>query len=129
MGVEGTESRTIKGRVKMKQNDRKKLSNMLEVSREAMDLVQNETREDLDRNKQLTLSLLKYIEMIGSAASRVSRECQNGCEPIPWDQIMEMTQQVVHTYWEIDRDWIWEKMEKDIPAISKALEILLSAEE
>ena len=113
----------------MKQNDRKKLSNMLEVSREAMDLVQNETREDLDRNKQLTLSLLKYIEMIGSAASRVSRECQNGCEPIPWDQIMEMTQQVVHTYWEIDRDWIWEKMEKDIPAISKALEILLSAEE
>ncbi|MCP4577454.1 MAG: DUF86 domain-containing protein [Deltaproteobacteria bacterium] len=69
------------------------------------------------------------IEMIGSAASRISREYQNGCKPIPWDQIIEMKQQVVHTYWEIDRDWIWEKMEKDIPALSKALEIFLSAEE
>lgn len=113
----------------MEQNDRKNLGNMLEVSKEAMDLVRNRTREDLDRDKQLTLSLLKYLEMIGSAASRVSRECRNGCKPIPWDQVMEMTQQVVHTYWDIDRDWIWEKIEKDIPALSKALEILLSTEE
>ena len=113
----------------MKQNDHKNLSNMLEMSREALDLVQDRTREDLDKNKQLTLSLLKYLEMIGSAASRISGECRDGCKPIPWDQVTEMKQQVVHTYWEIDRDWIWEKMEKDLPALSKGLEILLSAEE
>ncbi len=112
----------------MKQNDQKRLNNMLEMSRDALDLAQNKTREDLDRDKQLTLSLLKYLEMIGSAASRISRECQNSCEPIPWDQVTEMKQQVVHTYWDIDRDWIWERMEKDIPALSKALEILLSKE-
>ena len=113
----------------MKQSDRKSLSNMLEMSREAMELAQNKTRQDLDRDKPLTLSLLKYLEMIGSSASRVSRECQNGCEPIPWDQVIEMKQQIVHTYWDIDRDWIWERLEKDIPALSSALEILLSAEE
>ena len=129
MEAKETESKDMEGRVIMKQNDRKSLNNMWEMSREAMDLVQNKTREDLDRDKQLTLSLLRYLEMIGSAASRVSRECQNGCEPIPWDQVTEMKQQVVHTYWEIDRDWIWEKMEKDIPALSKALKIILSAEE
>jgi uncharacterized protein with HEPN domain len=113
----------------MEKNDRKRLSNMLEVSKEAMGLVQNKTREDLDRDKQLTLSLLKYLEMIGSAASKVSRECQNGCEPIPWDQVIDMKQQVVHTYFDIDRDWIWERMEKDLPALSTALEILLSVED
>ena len=124
--VEVTESKATEGRVKMKQNDRKYLNNMLEMSREAMELVQNKAREDLDRDKQLTLSLLKYLEMIGSAASRISRECQNGCKPIPWGQVTEMKQQVVHTYWDIDLDWIWEKMEKDLPALSKAMEILLS---
>ncbi len=112
----------------MKLNDRKYLNNMLEMSREAMELVQNKAREDLDRDKQLTLSLLKYLEIIGSAASRISRECQNGCEPIPWDQVTEMKQQVIHTYLEIDLDWIWEKMEKELPALSKALEILLAQE-
>ncbi len=110
----------------MKETDRRYLNNMLENTKEALALVRNRTREDLDGDKQLTLSLLKYLEMIGFAASRVSGECQNACEPVPWDQVIRMKQQVVHTYWEIDRDWIWERMEKDLPALSKSLEILLS---
>jgi uncharacterized protein with HEPN domain len=118
-----------KGREKMKENDLKRLNNMLETSREALDLARDKTREDLDRDKLLTLSLLKYLEMIGFNASRVSRECQNGCDPIPWDRVIEMKQQVVHTYWDIDRDWIWERVEKDLPALSKALDILLSSKE
>ena len=113
----------------MKKNDLKQLNNILEVSREALELVQDKTREDLDRDKQLTLSLLKYLEMIGSAAARVSAECRDNCAPIPWDQVTEMKQQVVHTYWDIDRDWIWEKMKKDLPALKKSLEILRSPEE
>lgn len=113
----------------MEQKDRNILTNMLEVSKEAMDLVQNRTREDLDSDKQLTLSLLKYLEMIGSASSRVSRECQSGCDPIPWDDVMEMKQQVVHTYWDIDLDWIWEKLKKLLPSLSKSLEIILSETE
>jgi len=112
----------------MRENDLKRLNNMLEVSTDALDLVQDKTREDLDRDKQLTLSLVKYLEMIGSAAARISGECQDNCEPVPWDQVTEMKQQVVHTYWDIDRDWVWEKMKKDLPALKKALEILLSPE-
>ncbi len=113
----------------MEQKDRKPLTHMLEMSREAMTLIQGRTREDLDTDKQLTLSLLKYLEMIGSASSRVSKACQNSCEPIPWDEVIEMKQQVVHTYWDIDRDWIWEKMENLLPSLVVALEILLSAKE
>jgi len=113
----------------MEQKDRKTLTNMLEVSREAMDLIQGRTREDLDSDKQLTLSLLKYLEMIGSASSRVSRECQSNCEPIPWEDVIEMKQQVVHTYWDIDLDWIWEKLKTLLPSLSKSLEIILSVKE
>ena len=112
----------------MKENDLKQLNNMLEVSKEALDLVQDKTREDLDRDKQLTLSLLKYLEMIGSAAARISAKCRDNCDPIPWDRVTEMKQQVVHTYWEIDRDWIWERLKKDLPALKNSLEILLSPE-
>jgi uncharacterized protein with HEPN domain len=113
----------------MEQKDRKILTNMLELSREAMGLVQNRTREDLDSDKQLTLSLLKYLEMIGSASSRVSRECQSSCDPIPWNDVIEMKQQVVHTYWDIGRDWIWEKLKTLLPSLSKSLKIILSEKE
>jgi uncharacterized protein with HEPN domain len=40
-----------------------------------------------------------------------------------------MKQQVVHTYWDIDLDWIWEQSNELLPSLSKSLEIILSAKE
>ena len=66
--------------------------------------------------------------MIAENGAKVTRECRDGCEPIPWEQIIEMKRQVVHTYWDIDRDWIWERVEEEMPTLIKALEIILSRE-
>jgi uncharacterized protein with HEPN domain len=109
----------------MEENDEKRLGNMLEEAQYAAALVQNKSRQDLDQDKQLTLALLKALEMIAESSAKVSRECKLGCEPLPWDEIIEMKQQVVHTYWDIDRDWIWQRVTKDLPNWIKALEELL----
>lgn len=109
----------------MEKNDEKRLKDMLQAAKDALGFVQDKTREDLDKDKQLTLSLLKSLEMIGEAASKVSKECQMGCEPIPWDNVIDLKQQVVHTYWDIDRDWIWETVTDELPPIINALEQLL----
>jgi uncharacterized protein with HEPN domain len=101
---------------------------MLEAAREAVGFARGKSRSDLDADKQLTLSLLKCLEMIAENGAKVTRECREGCEPIPWEQIIEMKQQVVHTYWDIDRDWIWERVEAEMPPLIKALEIILSRE-
>lgn len=109
----------------MEKNDEKSLTNMLDAARDAVGFLQNKTRKDLDKDKQLTLSLLKSIEMMGEAASKVSKACQMGCEPIPWDKVIEMKQQVVHAYWDIDRDWIWNTVTNDLPPVIEALNQLL----
>ena len=109
----------------MNQNDSKRLNNMLEAANGALGFAQDKSRADLDKDKQLTLSLLKSLEMIADNASKVTKDCRNGCEPIPWEQVIEMKQQVVHTYWDIDRDWIWERVQGDLPPLIKALEVLL----
>lgn len=109
----------------MEKNDEKRLTHMLEAAKDAMGFLQDKTRDDLDKDKQLTLSLLKSLEMIGEAASKVSKECQLDCEPVPWDRVIELKQQVVHTYWDIDRDWIWNRVTDDLPNIIKALEQLV----
>jgi uncharacterized protein with HEPN domain len=112
----------------MQQNDRKYLSNMLDAAETAAGFVQSKTRNDLDDDRQLTLSLLKALEMVGEAAARVSTECQAGCQPIPWEKVIEVKHQVVQAYWDIDRDWIWQRVTEDLPRIVRALEELLSRE-
>ncbi len=109
----------------METNDEKRLTQMLEAAKDAVGFLKDKTRDDLDKDKQLTLSLLKSLEMIGEAASKVSKECQLGCEPIPWDLVIDLKQQVVHTYWDIDRDWIWKTVTDELPPIINALAQLL----
>jgi uncharacterized protein with HEPN domain len=109
----------------MNEKDIKLLGHMLEAAKFAVDSVQNKTRSDLDKERHLTLSLIKSLEMVGEAAARVSKECQMGCEPIPWEQVIEMKHQVVHTFWDIDRNWVWERVTRDLLTLIEALEKIL----
>ena len=50
------------------------LRHMLDHAREAYALVQNRSREDLDADRLLNLALVRLLEIIGEAASRVPPE-------------------------------------------------------
>lgn len=55
-------------------DDNTRLHHMLDAAREASDFVQGKTRESLDGDRMLALSLAKLIEIVGEAASHVSKE-------------------------------------------------------
>jgi uncharacterized protein with HEPN domain len=44
---------------------------MLEHAKEAVDMVRGKTRLDLDRDRQLNLALVRLLEIVGEAASRI----------------------------------------------------------
>ncbi len=61
----------------MQLDDDTRLHHMLDAAREAVSFVRGKTRQDLGENRQLALSLVKCIEIIGEAASKVSEEARN----------------------------------------------------
>lgn len=113
----------------MQESDTKYLRAMLKAVEDAIGFVENKCRDDLEKDRQMALSLVKFLEMIGQAASRVSKKCQKACEPIPWEQVIDTKHQVVHTYWEIDLDWVWEKVKGELPSLMSALKEILEKEE
>ena len=50
------------------------LRHMLEYAREASEMARGKKRKDLDRDRKLNLALVRLLEVIGEAASRVSPE-------------------------------------------------------
>jgi uncharacterized protein with HEPN domain len=50
------------------------LRHMLDHAREAYTLVQNKSRADLDADRLLNLALVRLLEIIGEAASRIARK-------------------------------------------------------
>ena len=81
-------------------DDEVRLFHMREASREALSFVQNRTRNDLDNNRMLTLSVVKCVEIIGEAASRISKDRQNELKNIPWSQLISMRNRLTHAYFD-----------------------------
>ena len=81
-----------------------RLFHMREASREALSFVQNRTRNDLDNNRMLTLSVVKCVEIIGEAASRISKDRQNELKNISWSQLISMRNRLTHAYFDINLD-------------------------
>jgi uncharacterized protein with HEPN domain len=63
---------------------------MLDHAQEAVALTQGRSRADLDSDRLLELALVRLLEIVGEAASRVSNEdCERHPE-IPWPQIISL---------------------------------------
>jgi uncharacterized protein with HEPN domain len=69
---------------------------MLEAAREAMSFVEGRSRADLDENRILFLALVRNMQIIGEAASQVSRELRDARSDLPWADVIGMRNPLVH---------------------------------
>jgi len=77
----------------------------------------------------LTLSIVKSVELIGEAASRISKECRDTHPEIPWNDIVAMRNRLIHVYFDIDLDRVWDTVTDDLPPLISALEKIIVYEE
>jgi len=99
---------------------------MLDAAREAISFAEGKTRKDLDISRMLALSILKSIEIIGEAASKVTKETRKGYPEIPWASIVAMRNRLIHVYFDIDLDRLWDTVTDDLPPLTTALERILT---
>jgi len=109
--------------------DRIGLLHMLDASREALGYVEGRSRGDLATNTMLARALVKCLEIVGEAASRVGPETRARAESIPWAQIAGMRNRLIHAYFDIDLDEVWGTVANDLPPLVTALKALLNANE
>jgi uncharacterized protein with HEPN domain len=102
------------------------LRHMLDHGREALALAQGKTRADLDSDRLLELALIRLLEVVGEAASRVpDEECALYPE-IPWPQIIGLRNRLIHGYDAVDLDILWQIIQVDLPPLVSVLETILA---
>lgn len=73
----------------------------------------------------LTLSVVKCVEIIGEAASRISKDRQNELQNIPWSQLISMRNRLTHAYFDINLDIVWSTVTEDLPILLAELETIV----
>ena len=79
-----------------------------------------------ERDELLQAWFVRNLQIIGEAARAVPEEIRALAPEIPWHQIAGMRNVLVHGYFEIDTDLVWDAARRDVPALKPALEQLLA---
>jgi uncharacterized protein with HEPN domain len=88
--------------------DAVRLRHIVDAAQEAIIFAQDRTRADLDIDRMLVLSLVKEIEIIGEAAYRLSQPARDRLPDIAWDDIIGMRHRLIHAYFDINLDILWQ---------------------
>jgi uncharacterized protein with HEPN domain len=106
----------------MRKDDLRRIHHTLDAAKEAMSFIRGRKRSDLDTERMLVLSLVKSVEIIGEAASKVTKESREGHPEVPWLNIIGMRNRLIRVYFDIDLDRVWDTITEDLPPVIAALE-------
>lgn len=65
--------------------------------------------------------MIYEIIIIGEAATKISIETKNNYPNINWREISDMRNFLIHEYFEISNNIIWETANKDIPKLKEII--------
>jgi len=110
----------------MKPDDIIRIQHIVDASSEALSFVAGVTEKDFLQNRMLILSVIKDIEIIGEAASRISEETKLKYADIPWKDIIGMRNRLIHGYFDVDVKLVWNTTSNNLPQLLKVLKEILT---
>ena len=102
------------------------LRHMLDHALEAVAMAKGKKRADLDKDRQLNLALVRLLEIIGEAASRVPKEERDRYANISWPEIISLRNRLIHGYDTVDFDILWQIVSQDLPGLIESLRKVLN---
>ena len=109
---------------------RKDRDRLLDI-REAVDRVREKlpvARDEFIRSDILQVWVSWHLQMIGEAANNISAPLQAGHPEIPWKDIIDMRNLLVHQYFRIDPDELWNTAHDDLPRLRTQVALILEKE-
>jgi len=108
----------------MMRSDRERLLDILEAI-ERIDAHQVKNRSDFDADEFLQVWYVHYLQIIGEAASRISEERQAQHPEVPWGQMIGMRHILVHGYFEVDLDIVWNTAKVNLVQLKEQITAML----
>ncbi len=105
------------------------LLDMLLAARDAVAFVAGLTLQQFERNRLHQHAVLKAIEIVGEAASRIGPDTRRAHPEIPWPELIGMRNRLVHAYFDIDVGIVWDTVQNNLPALIARLEPLVPPEQ
>lgn len=112
----------MKGRI----GDKQRLLHIIDAISEIQIYTIDESLDVFLSNSMMRFASIKQLEIIGEAANYLSAETKEKFSDIEWKQIIGMRHILVHEYFGIDANLIWQVIIKDLPVLEVKIKGVLT---
>lgn len=105
-------------------NPKERLRDILEAIA-AIERYRDRGREAFEQDELLQVWFVRHLQILGEAARALPEEVRAMAPQVEWPKIMGMRNVLVHGYFDIDLDIVWEAASRDAPALKPTIEQLL----
>jgi uncharacterized protein with HEPN domain len=101
------------------------LEDILESIELMEDYIKDISREDFMSSMMYLDLVVRRLEVVGEAVNNLSEEIKEKYSDIPWHEIGGMRNKLIHEYFGVDKDLVWETAKKDVPNFKKNIQEIL----
>ena len=89
------------------------------------DYIKDKNKEDILKSEMLQDALVRRLEIIGEAGRNIPDSLCAQYPQIPWQDISDMRNKLIHEYFIVDMEIVWQVIERDLPLLKKQIKEVL----
>ena len=102
------------------------LTDILEAIRKIETFVVGVTFEAFSQDAKTIDAVVHNIEVIGEAARHIPEQLRLAYPAVPWKQVVGSRDKMIHEYFGIDLEVIWQTINDDLPVLKQEVKAIIS---
>ena len=109
----------------MKKDDTVYLRHILDAIEQIEDYLKGVSFEQFFQRRLLQDGVVRRLEVIGEASRNLSHELRQRNPKVPWSQIIGLRNRIVHAYFNVNLQIVWEIVQNDLVPLKQQVERIL----
>jgi uncharacterized protein with HEPN domain len=103
----------------MEKDDTVYLRHILDAINTIQEYLQGVNEEKFKDTRLLQDGTIRQIEIIGEAIRHMSKDIRRTYSEIPWQDIAGMRDKLIHDYFGVDIEKVWDTTQEDLPILKE----------
>lgn len=110
----------------MRRDCRVYVRDILQAFRNAQQFVEGLSYQDFASDRKTVSAVLRELEIVGEAAKQLPASVRNQYPDIPWSDMAGMRDKLIHFYFGVDLEIVWQTVKVRIPKLQPLIENVLN---